>query len=1149
MKLLIIFIFTLLSTLLSANELHSFAHTSQDGNLLVSFELDETVKISDFALENPFRIVLEMQDVVKDEKIKELEEFKNSALKQIIVVPYKRNGVSNLKILIHLEKKSDYEVDVFGNRVLLNIKNIGDSEQLVAKKADSEKNLKTTNSLLEKEDNKNSVDTTKIASKQENKIDTTKKIEPPKVVEPENRLSKIEYQYQGNDLLIALQSNEERDIKSFHLMNPFRVVVDIPDTLKESSILNEIAYNDIFLEKAALSTYKRNGKTGTKVIFTFKDEKPFQAESIGATYVITIKNARETLVAKNQNFSEKQNPSKKIEKSETTIANNSNSKIENKSSDIEKNTLSERDGENKESKTTQTNNTIEQNKTVATKLEKIDYQYQGEDLLIALQADEDKEIKHFYLVDPFRVVIEFQNTTKDNSIPNEIKYEDNYLEKLVTSSFRKNGLTGIKLIFYFKEAKPFQIEQMGTTTLLTLKGVKTETIVAKNDNTQNNKLLENNNKNIPKEIKGNSLSKIDYQYQDEDLLIALQMNEERDAKHFHLIDPFRLVVDIPDTQKDDSILNEIKYNDSYFEKTMLSTYRRNGKNGVKLIFYFREERPFSVENIGNRAIITIKGAKPRVFIAQQKESIKNDNNTKTEPEKKLTKNSKNDKNNQKIAKTDEKVEQYSNDLESIQFDHSGDDLILMLQIKDQTKFKHFHLTDPFRVFVELEGVVVGKNFFKNITDEFIEDVSLTPFKKNGMNGLKVMFHFKENKPYEIDTIGNRVLLTIKNIPKKELLVSKNSNLIENLEKNSSKNISKNSVKLGNILESIKYEYTKDTIIFAIKCSEECKGDSFHLTSPFRVFVNIPNISISSAIPEEIAYNDPFIEKVTVTPYNRNGVKGSRVVFHFKQEKSYLVESIGTNTLVSLFGISGEAIAVKKDIEVFDVNDSDQNQNSTQMAINNSKQTENKTVSLNNALEKEDKSESTEIKNEKNISPKYVSVSTQEQKNQLASRDLHSNSQKKYYTISTSTYRNNNSTISIARNENSVFSSEKISRNLGEAPKLENIESKDSVSKSAIYLKSGFRKYEDSSRVTISTQNNPKIETHLDKKLLKITLKNTSFSPKASRFPLNTSYFDSNVLRVVSIQNGDDLVVQIYLKDSLEPEIIQGDGMIYVDFKE
>ncbi len=1121
MKLLLFIFFFLLSTIILGNELHSFAHTSQDGNLLVSFELDESAKLSHFALENPFRIVLEMQDVQKGEKIKELEEIKNSPLKQIITVPYKRNGVSNLKILIHLDKKSDYEVDVFGNRVLLNVKNVGDSQLLVAKNEpikNSEKNSLKTDSNQKKIETLNS--------------------------EPENKLSKIEYQYQGDDLLIAIQSKEERAVKSFHLMNPFRIVVDFPDTAKDDSILNEINYSDTFLEKAVLSTYKRDGKTGTKLIFSFKDEKTFQAESIGATYIITVKNARETQVAKNSTISEKQTP-KKNENSEKT---ESDIKKENNSSITEKN-----------STFTENNNTIN---SISSKLEKIDYQYQGEDLLIALQTDDEKEAKHFYLVDPFRVVVEFQNTTKNSSIPNELNYQDGYLEKLITSSFRKNGQEGVKLIFYFKEAKPFQLEQMGTTTLLTLKGIKIPQFVAKKDEKSDNlkdKSLSNksekiNNLSDEKKLDGNYLSKIDYQYQDEDLLIALSMNEEREVKHFHLIDPFRVVVDIPDTSKADSIKNEIKYNDPYFEKIMASTYRRNGKNGVKIIFYFKEERPFLVENIGNRVILTARGAKPKIFIAKNDE-IKKET---------IVVENKKEKKENKISKIDEKkeivAEKYSNDLESIQFDHSGDDLILMVQIKDPTKFKHFHLTDPFRIFLELEGVVLGKNFTKNISHDFIEDVSTIPFIKNGVDGLKVMLHFKENKPFEVDSIGNRVLITIRNIPKKEILVSKNSETTKNSNDklksiaDSQKNISKTSVS-GNVLDSIKHEYTKDTMIFAIKCSEECKSENFHLISPFRVFVNISNITISPTLPEEISYNDPFIEKVTVTPFNRNGVKGARVVFHFKQEKSYLVESIGSNTLLSLFGTSGEAIALKKDIDIFDMNESDSETITTNKTENNSTKQE----KINSNLTKENQNDSVALKSDssdknlsktksdKDISPKYVTITEKEQKKQLSSKDLHSSSQKgNYYTVSTSTYTGN-SMVSIAKNENSVFSSDK-KRDLGEAPSVENINNSGNSS-SSIFLKSGFRKYEDSSRVTISIDGNPKMETTWDKKVLKITLKNSSFSPKASRFPLNTSYFDSNVQRVVPIQSGDDLVIQIYLKETQEPDIAQGEGVIYIDFKE
>lgn len=484
MKKILFLVFLCWTSVIFANQLNKIDYVYQEGNLIFSFDFESEPELSNFSLTDPFRIVVVFNGVSKNSAIEEEKKINDPILKQILVVPYKRNGNDNVKILTHFSEEKVYEIEKFGNKVLLTVKGVPNPTEKKLAEVKSEKK-------------------TEIKSEKKTEVKKTEIKEEIKVVEETVKgpqISKYQHQYEGKDLLFSIQLTEKSEFKYFHLVDPFRIVVDIKNIQLDSNIKTETPFNDPYLEKVVASPYKKSGVDGIKLILHLKEEKTYIVEELGNNIIVSVKD---------------------VKKDEVKVA------IETKK---------EKDSVRKENKKEEKVDTFEVKKeTFINQVDKVSYEYNENNLIYVIQLKDSSSVKYFHLTDPFRVVLNLTDVVLSQEIPEENIYNDSFIEKAIYSPFTKNGKKGIKITLHFKEEKPYTVDDMGKTILVTVNNVKKTQIVAQKEveTTENTKEIKTqkisnraNNENV-KEISSDLKSNEDVTEKKESKVIKFSAKQEK----------------------------------------------------------------------------------------------------------------------------------------------------------------------------------------------------------------------------------------------------------------------------------------------------------------------------------------------------------------------------------------------------------------------------------------------------------------------------------------------------------------------------------------------------------------------------------------------------------------------------------------------
>lgn len=452
MNKILFLVFLCWTSVVFGNQLNKIDYVYQEGNLIFSFDFESEPELSNFSLTDPFRIVVVFNGTSKGSAVEEEKKINDPILKQILVVPYKRNGLDNVKVLVHFSEEKVYEVEKFGNKVLLTVKGISNpNEKKVAEvKIDKKTEIKS--------DKKTEVKKTEI--KEEIKI-VEETIKGPQI-------TKYQHQYEGKDLLVSIQLTETSEFKYFHLVDPFRMVIDIKNVKLASNIKTETPFNDSYLEKIVASPYKKNGVDGIKLILHLKEEKAYSVEGLGNNIIVSVKDVKkedvkvalevkkEEKITKKEEVKTQQKKEEKIDVFETKKENFSN------------------------------------------QIEKVSYEYNENNLIYVIQMKDSSSVKYFHLTDPYRIVLNLTDVVLEKEIPEENIYNDSFIEKAMYSPFVKNGKKGIKITLHFKEEKPYTVDDMGKTILVTVNDVRKKQLIAKKE-------IETTEENV-KEIKTQKIS-------------------------------------------------------------------------------------------------------------------------------------------------------------------------------------------------------------------------------------------------------------------------------------------------------------------------------------------------------------------------------------------------------------------------------------------------------------------------------------------------------------------------------------------------------------------------------------------------------------------------------------------------------------------
>lgn len=410
MKLLYVLIL-LLTVDLFAAQLKNIEHSYQGQDLMISLKMDEAIKFKQFALNNPFRVVIDLESTAKGDQVKPIVKVKDGFLKAITTTSFKRRGVQKTRILFEFNKKSVYTVDQFGNSLLFVLKGAKPAGDAVANKIEK----------IESGTSGSDVD-----------IDQQRAA----YMGGKNEITKVSHEYQGKDLIVAIEMSEGSEYKAFHLAEPFRLIVDIADALP-GVLKKKHEIKDDFLDKIVSIPYKKGKNNRVKLILFGRGNKTYNVERIGKNILIKFKDVRRvTEVVQNEIVNDE------------VVAEN--------------------------------------------KIQSFKYKYTGRDLAFTVKLDKMSKYKYFHLVEPFRVVLDFQDTVLEAGIKEETSYNDSYLEKVSAISYSRKGKKGTKIILYLAQEQPYTVEDIGSTFLINIKNAKVRRMVATvdtptdtNDHTEN----------------------------------------------------------------------------------------------------------------------------------------------------------------------------------------------------------------------------------------------------------------------------------------------------------------------------------------------------------------------------------------------------------------------------------------------------------------------------------------------------------------------------------------------------------------------------------------------------------------------------------------------------------------------------------------
>jgi len=209
-------------------------------------------------------------------------------------------------------------------------------------------------------------------------------------------------------------------------------------------------------------------------------------------------------------------------------------------------------------------------------------------------------------------------------------------------------------------------------------------------------------------IFSNELKDYSFTFQDEDLIIALKFDEEPDEEAFNLKNPFRLILKFKNTTLSNKIKAKNKINNEIINEIMTMQYARNGITNSKLIISLKKEVAYTVDKFGTRLLIILKNAKSNDKIAKHIEK-----NEKAETE--------------KTKKTE--LEKNKNLIESINYQYDNEDLIFSIKMKKETKVKAFELSEPFRIFLDINGVELNEKLKKQYSykDDYLKSLYKNTF--------------------------------------------------------------------------------------------------------------------------------------------------------------------------------------------------------------------------------------------------------------------------------------------------------------------------------------------------------------------------------------------------------------------------------------
>ncbi len=528
MKLFFIVILLIISTITYSNELKNYEFTYQEEDLIIAFTLDEEAQTEIFNLKNPFRLILTLKNTSLNSKIKHKNEINNEIIKKIMAVQFSRNGKKNIKIILSLKKEIAYTLDKFNNRILLILKNV--------------KTLKQD----------------KIAQKIEE--NEKKIIETPEKIKLKNMLTKLDYQYINEDLVISIKTNKPTTYKAFELVSPFRIFLDVNNVDLSTSVKKEKKYNDEYLQKAIINKMSRNGKQKVRVSLFFKDKKTYLIEQFKNNIVLTIKGA------------------KKLK----NIARNTKEKIENEAI--------------KEIK----------EESMLSNERLIDYNYNDNSLLIAIKLKKDTELKSYNLTNPFRIIMDLKNTSLFKEKMKKIKYTDKYIKDIKFIKYKKNGALNTKVIILFNKYAPYQVEKINKTILITLSNIINDQIADNsNEITEEEKIEKEAIEEVKKEAELSNEKLIDYNYNDNSLLIAIKLKKDTELKSYNLTNPFRIIMDLKDISFFKEKMKKIKYTDKYIKDIKFIKYKKAGILNTKVIILFNKYAPYQIEKINKTILITL----------------------------------------------------------------------------------------------------------------------------------------------------------------------------------------------------------------------------------------------------------------------------------------------------------------------------------------------------------------------------------------------------------------------------------------------------------------------------------------------------------------------------------------------------------------
>jgi len=366
-------------------------------------------------------------------------------------------------------------------------------------------------------------------------------------------------------------------------------------------------------------------------------------------------------------------------------------------------------------------------------LKNYEFTYQDEDLIIAFTLDEETKTEIFNLKNPFRLVLTIKGSTLGSNIKPKNDINNEILKSIMAVQYSRNGKKNTKLIISLKKEVAYTIDTFNNRILLILKNVKTskEDQIAKQIEENEKKIIETPQKVTLK----NMVNSINYQYLDEDLIISIKTNKPTTYKSFELVSPFRIFFDINNVELGSELKKEIKYNDEYLQKALLSKMSRNGKSKVRISLFFKDKRQYSIEHINNNIILTVKGAKTFKRVA--------------------------------VVNTEAKapIEQPKVNEKLIDYSYNDNSLLIAIKLKSDEEIKNYHLTEPFRIILDIKNTSFFNENKKEFSynDNYLKNIKFIKYKRNGEFNSKIIISFNKYAPYEVEKINKTILITLSNI--------------------------------------------------------------------------------------------------------------------------------------------------------------------------------------------------------------------------------------------------------------------------------------------------------------------------------------------------------------------------------------------------